>query len=78
VCLQYEYIEKICIRNLSRLSVGAGNILGLSEEQGIFLMVFVSVQGHREKISRSVEETENILIMQGSIKKYFYGGRKHF
>jgi hypothetical protein len=71
VYLQYEYIEKICSENLSRLSVGAGNILGLPGELEIFLSVQGGVQGHGEKISRSMEETENILIMQGRSKKHF-------
>jgi hypothetical protein len=51
-----------------RLAGGAGNISYSPWRRKIF----VSVQGQGEKISRSVEETENILIMQGRSKKYFY------
>ncbi len=67
--LQYEYIEKICTRNLSRLSVGAGNILGLPEELEIYLLCTVGLRGEQE-----------IFYARGGSRKYsrLAGGQEIF
>jgi hypothetical protein len=72
VYLQYNYIEKICTRNLSRLSVGAGNILGLPEEQEIF----PSVQGGINICKRAGVGRKDFQVCGGDSKYFDHAGKK--